>query len=286
MQKSWTKTLVTLIAILATAPSAMTQQRRAQLPNSLRLYVFNCGILHFDNADAYSLKKEEVAATDMSVPCFLVAHPRGTMIWDAGIIPDTDFKAGNASVTAGIATSSTPLLPQLAAAGYAPGDIKYVAFSHYHSDHVANANAFAGATWLARKPERDIMFSDPPPARTAVANFSALKNSKTVVIPSDDYDVFGDGTVILKSAAGHTPGHQVLFLKLAKTGPIVLSGDLYHYPEEHTLNRLPTREFNAEQTAASRSAIEAFLKKTGAQLWIEHDIKANAKLKKAPQYYD
>ena len=65
-----------------------------------------------------------------------------------------------------------------------------------------------------------------------------------------------------------------------------MSGDLYHYPEERKLNRFPTREFNKDQTAASRAAIEGFLKESGAQLWIEHDINANAKLSKAPKYYE
>jgi N-acyl homoserine lactone hydrolase len=49
---------------------------------------------------------------------------------------------------------------------------------------------------------------------------------------------------------------------------------------------VPTTEFNAEQTVASRAAVEAFLNKTGAQLWIQHDFNANAKLKKAPQFYE
>jgi len=107
-----------------------------------------------------------------------------------------------------------------------------------------------------------------------------------VIIDKDEYDVFGDGKVIIKSTPGHTPGHQSLFLKLAKTGPVVLSGDLYHYPEERTLNRLPVAEFNKEQTAASRAELEVFLKKTGAQLWIQHDFLGNAKLKKAPAFYE
>jgi glyoxylase-like metal-dependent hydrolase (beta-lactamase superfamily II) len=97
--------------------------------------------------------------------------------------------------------------------------------------------------------------------------------------------VFGDGTVILKSTPGHTPGHQSLFVKLAKTGPIVLSGDLYHYPAERTLNKIPVRD-NQAQTAASRAAIEDLLRKSGAKLWIQHDIIANARLKKSPMYYD
>jgi glyoxylase-like metal-dependent hydrolase (beta-lactamase superfamily II) len=273
-----------ILAILFLA--CVTAQGQAKASKSVRLYVFNCGVLHFDNGENYSLKKEEMAATDMSVPCFLVAHPRGTLVWDTGIIQDAHFKADGGLVTEGVATSSTPLLPQLAKAGYKPSDINYLALSHYHSDHVANSNAFASATWLVRKAERDVMFSDPPPTRTVPETFSALRNSKTVIVDKDEYDVFGDGAVVLKSAPGHTPGHQVLLVKLAKMGPVVLSGDLYHYPEERTLNRLPTREFNKDQTAASRAAIEEFLKKTRAQLWIEHDIKANAKLKKAPDYYE
>ena len=130
------------------------------------------------------------------------------------------------------------------------------------------------------------MFSDPPSPRTEPANFSALKNSKTVIVKDADYDVFGDGTVILKSAPGHSPDHQVLFLKLAKTGPVLVSGDLYHYPEERKQKLIPTTEFNPDETIASRAAIEAFLKQTGAQLWIQHDLTATAKLKKSPAYYE
>ena len=274
-----------VMVTLALGVVPLAQQTKARPPQSLRLYVFDCGILHFDNADTYSLKKEEVAELNMSVPCYLVAHPKGTVFWDAGIIPDSNFKGGG-TVTAGRASSSTALLPQMAAVGYSPSDITYLAMSHYHGDHSANANAFAKSTWLVRKGDRDVMFAEPTPAGVNIANFNLLKNSTTTILTDDEYDVFKDGAVIIKSAPGHTPGHQVLFLKLAKTGPIVLSGDLYHYPEERTLNRMPPRELEGGQTAASRAAVEAFLRKTGAQLWIEHDFKANAKLRKSPQFYE
>ena len=130
------------------------------------------------------------------------------------------------------------------------------------------------------------MFAAEPITRSPLENYSALKDSKTILIDKDEWDVFGDGTVVIKSTPGHTPGHNVLFLKMKKTGPVVLSGDLYHYPEERTLKRLPVSEFNKDQTAASRAELETFLKKTGAQLWIEHDIIGNAKLKKAPAFYE
>ncbi len=234
----------------------------------------------------YSLKRDEVGTHLMSVPCFLVAHPKGTLLWDAGVIPDAAFKPDGLPATYQFATSLKPLLPQLAEAGYQPSDITYLAFSHFHYDHVANGNAFAASTWLVRPLEREVMFADPPSGRTVPANYSALKNSKTIVIKEDEYDVFGDGSVIIKSAPGHSPDHQVLFVKLPKTGPVLLSGDLWHYPEERKLNRYPTTEFNKDQTVASRARIDAYLKKTGAQLWIQHDFLANMKLKKAPAFYE
>lgn len=255
-------------------------------PASLRLYMFDCGTIHTTNGDAYSLKKEEMASTEMSIPCILVAHPRGTLMWDNGYIPDRAFPPRGGPATSGVVTQDKPLLPQMAAIGYAPGDITYLSMSHYHGDHVANANSFAGATWLVRKVERDRMFSDTPIPRSDPANYSDLKTSRTTLLDKDEWDVFGDGAVVIKSTPGHTPGHNVLFLKLRKTGPVVLSGDLYHYPEERTLNRLPVADFNKDQTAASRAELETFLKKTGAQLWIEHDIIANRKLKKAPAFYE
>jgi N-acyl homoserine lactone hydrolase len=277
--------MIVMAAILAAAPVVMAQ-RKAQPPNSLRLYVFDCGRLDIPDVTPYQLKKEDMATTMMSVPCFLVAHPKGTLMWDVGAVPDSAIPPGGTGRLRGYGTSAKTLASQMAQIGYTPADITYLALSHFHWDHVGNANQFAGATWLVRKLERDTMFAEPPSPRTEPANFSALKNSKTVIITDRDYDVFGDGTVVIKSAAGHSPDHQVLFLKLAKTGPVLLSGDLYHYPEERKLSLIPTTEFNASQTVASRAAIEGFLKQSGAQLWIEHDFTGNAKLKKSPEFYE
>jgi glyoxylase-like metal-dependent hydrolase (beta-lactamase superfamily II) len=266
--------------------AALSAAAAPKPPNTLRLYIFDCGIIHTNNGDAYSLKKEEMANTEMSIPCILVVHPKGTLMWDNGDIPDRAFPAGGGPASAGVVSQDKPLLPQMAAVGYTPADITYLSMSHYHGDHVANANSFAGSTWLVRKAERDRMFAVEPINRSPKENYNLLEKSKTTIIDKDEYDVFGDGKVIIKSTPGHTPGHTVLFLKLAKTGPIVLSGDLYHYPEERTLNRLPPGDFNKEQTAQSRAELETFLKKNKAQLWIEHDITANAKLKKSPQFYE
>jgi glyoxylase-like metal-dependent hydrolase (beta-lactamase superfamily II) len=284
MSAGLVRAVFVLIAMVVISSSGMAQQR-AQPPASVRLYVFDCGQLNIADISVYQLKREEIATNLMSVPCFLIAHPRGNLMWDVGAVPDSAFRGG-ASGTLRAATSTKTLQSQMAAVGYAPSDITHLAFSHFHWDHVGNANLFAGATWLVPQSEREQMFADPPSPRTEPANFSALKNSRTVTIGPRDYDVFGDGTVVIKSTPGHSPGHQVLFVKLARTGPVVLSGDLYHYPEERMLKRIPTTEFNAQQTVASRAALESFLQQSKAQLWIEHDFNGNAKLNKAPAFYD
>jgi len=287
--------LVFTVVVSGTGRTAPSPGRRAQLPRSVRLYVLDCGTLHIADTGRFGLKREEVATSDLSVACFLVTHPKGTLIWDTGAVPDRDWEPTGAAVTRHVVlpdsqerdvTMIRPLMVQLAEVGYSTADITYLALSHYHYDHTANANEFAGATWLVRQDERDAMFAEKPPGVTQPSSYAALRNNKTLIIKSDDHDVFGDGTVVIKWAPGHTPGHQVLYVKLTKTGGVVLSGDLYHYPEERTLNRVPTFEFNQEQTRATRVAVDLFLKKVGAQLWIQHDYRANARLKKSPNYYE
>jgi len=262
-------------------------------PTSLRLYVLDCGTMTGDPA-RFRLQREEVSTTDMSTPCFLVVHPRGTLLWDTGAVPDEDWTPTGRPVPHRLGlpdgsernlTLRRPLRGQLTELGYTPADIDYLAFSHYHWDHIANANAFAGSTWLVRQVERDAMFAEVPPV-TLPENYARLEQSNTIILEADDYDVFGDGTVILKSAPGHTPGHLILYLRLPRTGDVLLSGDLYHFPESRTLQRVPTFDFDQEQTPRTRQAIEAFLAETGAQLWIQHDAVGNAALKKSPEYYD
>src|SRR5580704_3954685 len=236
-----------------------------------------------------TLVQRGVKTTDMSVVAYLVVHPRGTLLWDTGTIPDELVKPGGTTVAR--ATVTKTLTGQLAEIGYKPADINYVALSHYHYDHSANANAFAVSTWLVQRPERAAMFPDTPPANpidpSVSAKFSALANGKTVLLDGD-HDVFGDGSVVIVSTPGHTPGHQSLFVKLAKTGPLVLSGDLYHYPAERTLKDfLPfAGRGDDAKDASSKAKVEALLKDKGATLWIQHDLEADAKLKKSPAYHD
>ncbi len=287
---------VMLVAAVSMAfgfmPANVQQPQRAQPPQSLRLYVLDCGKITPANADAYDLKSSEMATVNMITPCFLIVHPRGTMIWDTGEISDSAFKDGVSPQKLNTFTVDRPLLPQLAAIGYIPANITYLALSHYHADHVANASLFAGSTWIVQKGDRDRILAPRPTVRPAVGAvpdpkfFEGLANSKTIMLNGEDHDVFGDGTVVIKSTPGHTPGHQSLFLKLGKTGNVLLTGDLYHYPEEITLKKIPSFDTNKEQTAKSREMIEEFVKQNHAQLWIQHDYTSGIKRKVAPEFYD
>ena len=244
-----------VIAAVGCGSRGPSATRRAAQPQSVRLYVFDGGTLRVPDPSRFQLRKEEIAESDLAVGCFLITHPKGTLIWDTCAVPDAEWTPTGSPVTHHMVladlqerevTIRQSLRTQLAEAGYLPENITYIALSHYHYDHTANANQFAQATWLVRGVEHDAMFADPSPGVTRPSTYAALRTSKTVFIDSDEHDVFGDGIVIIKAAPGHTQGHQILYIKLAKTGAIVLSGDLYHYPEERTLDRVPTFEFNAE----------------------------------------
>jgi glyoxylase-like metal-dependent hydrolase (beta-lactamase superfamily II) len=278
--------------VLVTGPSLRAQTRSAaEAP--IRLYVFDGGTLESDPA-RYQLTKEDVGETRLSIAAYLIVHPKGLLMWDAAAVPDSEWTPTGSPVRQRLVlgdgqerfvTLARSLAAQLQAAGRTPSDITHLALSHYHWDHTANANLFASATWLVRQAERDAMLVDKPAGASRPATYAALRNSRTQVITAEEHDVFGDGAVILKSAPGHTPGHQVLFVKLRETGPVVLSGDLYHYPQERSMSRYPTFEFNLDQTRAARAALETFMTRTKARLWIQHDFTAHAALKKAPEYY-
>jgi N-acyl homoserine lactone hydrolase len=281
-----------LTAVLAflIAPAAMPQSK-PKPPKTPRLYIFDCGLLTMSAPATFGFTKEEVGEKQpFAVPCYLVVHPKGTLMWDVGVIPDAQVNG----TTQGISTVTRTLKSQMAEIGYTPADIKYFALSHMHSDHTANANDFAGSTWLVHQTERDAMFAPPPPPGAgrgrggpqATATYDKLKDSKTIILTEKDYDVFGDGTVVIMYAPGHTPGHQILFLKLKESGPILVAGDLYHLPQEITMHRFPTFEFDKDQSAVSRAKVDAFLKQSGARLWIEHDLPTFETLKKSPAFYE
>jgi glyoxylase-like metal-dependent hydrolase (beta-lactamase superfamily II) len=288
------RTLAVIVSLLAASSIHAQSSIRAQSTvTSPRLYVFDGGALASDTA-RYRLTDAEVEEVPLSVASFLIVHPRGVLMWDTGAVADHERTGGlgyeqrlvRRDKQARFVKLAPTLTSQLASAGYKASDVTHLALSHYHWDHTADANLFSGAQWLVTKREHDRMFSADPPGGTRPETFSALKSSRTTLITAKEHDVFGDGTVVMRQATGHTEGHSVLYVKLAKTGGVVLSGDLYHYRAERTLNRLPTSEVSEAETRAARDELEGFLSRAAAQLWIQHDLPSHRTLRKAPQYYD
>jgi glyoxylase-like metal-dependent hydrolase (beta-lactamase superfamily II) len=272
------------VAACGVAAVAQTGMPPAPKVSDVRLYVLDCGIIISHQPERFGVTHADIPDPDFSDPCFLVVHPKGILLFDTGL---TDAQVGRPIYENRLGyegqLKTVTLKGELANIGVTPAMISYLAISHSHWDHVGNANDYAGSTWLARKAERDVMFG--PNANATARNwYSALERSKTQYIDGD-YDVFGDGKVLLLSTPGHTPGHQSLYVKLARTGGVVVSGDLYHYTAEKTLGRMPQREQSLE-TPASRKKVDAFMARTGSQLWIGHAIDWYQNAVKAPGWYD
>jgi N-acyl homoserine lactone hydrolase len=271
-------------AALAAAASAAQLAPLPKITNT-RLYVFDCGTLVYNKPEDYNLTRDEVKSTNMGVTCYLVMHPKGMLLYDTGLNDRLVGRPLYENVLDGYAQIKfNTLSGQLADIGVTPANIDYLVLSHYHWDHVGNAGDFAGSTWLVYKGDRDQMFSSAARDNPWFEQYAALEHSKTKLV-SGDYDVFGDGTVVVLATPGHTEGHCSLLVRLKNTGPVVLSGDLYHYAEERVLGRMPEEE-KTTGTVESRRKVEALLRRTGAQLWIGHSMEFFRTVRKSPAWYD
>ena len=251
-----------------------------------KLYVFDCGLLSFEDISRFSVQNHETDVREMFVPCYLIEHEAGRLLWDSGL-PLAMAGQGPVERRPGtLARYDVSIVDQLAAMGLEPRDIDYLAVSHMHFDHAGGVAAFADSTLLIQRAEYEAAFQraeeisgyEPP-------LYSALRDAERVLLDGD-HDVFGDGTVRIVSTPGHTPGHQVLLVELAEPGPVVLSGDLYHFEVSRAWRRVPTFNVDAEQTLASMDKVERLLAASGATLWIEHNLELANELRKAPEFYE
>ena len=163
-------------------------------------------------------------------------------------IPDDQIRPGGVEqpVAKGINTATRTLRSQLKEIGYSPRDITYLAVSHGHADHVANANEYAGSTLLLQSRELEFMFSEGQRKESFFPTYSALNGSKTIKL-TGDHDVFGDGTVVLKSTPGHTPGHQSLRAPASPPDRTTAAG---HYPAARPCTRQGRGRHRTDQGVA------------------------------------
>lgn len=248
---------------------------------AVRLYALDCGRIDLPDLGMFSDTGEYdgVRGTLVS-PCFLVVHPSGTLLWDTGL-GDQLVGKGPVRIDGGITLQvERSLQAQLQLIGVPK--IDYVGFSHFHFDHTGNAGLFRDATWLVSRKDLEAALSQPDP----FVNPDDIRRGRQArqIALEGDHDVFGDGTVKILKSPGHTAGHQALLVRLPETGPVILSGDLYHTRENRQYQRVPTFNHNRADTLASMNRVETLARNIGARIIVQHDPRDFETLPKVPGY--
>jgi N-acyl homoserine lactone hydrolase len=204
--------------------------------------------------------------------CYLVRHGDDYMVWDTGFAPGAGPTAPK--------TSLADLVTQI---GVKPEQVKYVAISHYHGDHVGQLAEFPQSTLLVGKGDWDVV-SDSKVATTLGAPFAHWVSGGGKVDPvTGDRDVFGDGTVVMLDMPGHTPGHHSLLVRLKGMGPVLISGDVSHFHENYDANGVPTFNTNRASSLASLARFKEIAANLHATVIIQHDIRDVGRLPAFPE---
>jgi len=272
--------LAAVLFVLAPLASA------AEPPAQVRMYALDCGTITAKQLGLFSDTGEYDGKTGELVdPCFVIRHPKGVLVWDTGLGDAIAAQKDGAANGPFHMRVNVTLASQLEQLGLKPADVNFIAFSHFHFDHLGNAPMFPAATWILSKAEHDAANATPPVFNLNEEFRQKMGAAKKQII-TGDHDVFGDGAVRILKAPGHTPGHQVLVLKLQKSGTVILSGDLYHLRDNRQFRRVPVFNYDRADTLASMDRIETIVKNTKARFVVQHDPSDFRALPKFPAYLD
>lgn len=251
--------------------------------DALQLIKLDCGTIYVSDLDIFSTAGDYAGETDtFTNTCWLIRHPDGNLLWDLGLPGILTSQDEQATGVFTVSLEET-IGQQITDLGLSMSDIDYVAISHSHFDHTGQVDLLDGPVWLVNQMEYDHMFPEPEVTEEApdeseddadgsdAANqfpgFDLLQHE----IILDNHDVFGDGSVIIFMTPGHTPGHSSLLVNLPETGPVLLTGDLYHRTESRELKRVPQFNTSEEATLASMETFEDRADTLGAKVIIQHE---------------
>lgn len=204
--------------------------------------------------------------------CYVIRHGNDVMVWDTGYLPGSVPNATN-----------KPLADLLRQIKVEPGEVKYVGISHYHADHTGQLAALRNATLLIGKGDWEGITATPPMSGANVKGFAEwIAEKRKVETLSADKDVFGDGSVMILRAPGHTPGHSMLLVRLKEMGPVLLSGDAVHFHENYEHDGVPGFNDDRAQTLASIQRMKEIEKNLKATVIIQHDPRDIGKLPAFP----
>lgn len=242
------------------------------------LNAFECGRLvqndldRFSDTMQYKGQKRELVAG-----CYLIRHPKGVLLWDAGLTPDLIGATGGPP---GMSLKQS-IPDRLKALGMTPAQVTHVGISHHHADHSGGARDFPTAELLIGKGDWDALKAMKPDERAAAQLSHWLGGAGKATPLTGDKDVFGDGSVVMLTMPGHTPGHSALLVRLA-SAPVLLSGDEYHFRENRAARGVPTFNWNRADTLASHDRFEAIARNLKARVVIQHDPRDMAELPAFP----
>jgi glyoxylase-like metal-dependent hydrolase (beta-lactamase superfamily II) len=277
-----------LVLIAVAGPVALTRLDAGAADGVERIYVLSCGENRTSDVSRWSPGVNVGQPRVFSNNCYLIQHAKGWMLWDTGDADSIAALPDGLSAAGGRIVLRMPktLGSQLEQIGVKSGDVTRLAMSHMHQDHTGNANLFTAATLYMQAAEYDAAFGpDAAKHNFNSATYDGLRRNPVVKLHGD-YDVFGDGSVVIKSTPGHTIGHQALLVRLPETGPVLLSGDLVHFEDNWVHKRVPSMNYDREQSEQTMRAVEAFLAETRATLWINHDKAQSDRIPKAPAYLE
>ena len=250
----------------------------APAPSQLSLTRLDCGTAEFKDMNAFFSDKPGVyppGPGKVTDSCYLIRHGDQQMIWDTGLPAETKSKPMTENGM--VAHIDRTLAEQLQQLGLKPEDVDVVGISHVHGDHIGQAAQFSNARLIVGRGDFDWLKGRPE---------DALKGwrepGKQVSLITADSDVFGDGSVVALHLPGHTPDHLGLLVKL-KSGPVLLTGDLYHTTIAREKRIQPSWNDNKQAELASMDKFEALAKQTGAKVIIQHEPNDIAKLPAFPR---
>ena len=212
--------------------------------------------------------------------CYLIQHGDKYLLWDTGL---NDQLIGqpvdNDQQTMSLKRS---LVDQLKQIGVTPDQIGIVGISHFHGDHTGQARHFPKAKLVIGKGDWDAVKSEEhrKDARADLAPW--VSGGGAVVAAAADVDIFHDARVIMLAMPGHTPGHTALLVRLP-SGPVLLSGDQYHFTEQVKNRGVPSFNVDRADTLASHDRFDRIAANEKAKVVIQHEPADVAKLPAFPK---
>ena len=266
--------MILAASLLAAGGAAPAQAPGAAKVSLTRLDCGTATIKDFNAffSDSFDYKPGPRQITDS---CYVIRHMNHILLWDTGF--PAALKGQKNDMGQLVATMSRTVVVQLAQLGIKPGDVTIVGISHMHGDHTGQAKEFPAAKLLIGKKDLELTKGKNDP-------FGPWRGegAKVQTMEGGDVDVFGDGSVVAMNLPGHTPGHMALLVRLA-SGPVLLTGDLYHSGEARTKRGIPPFNTSRAETLASIDRFERVAKNLGAKVVIQHEPADIAKLPAFPK---